>query len=128
MAVVKSLLVIPALRAPFALLAALAWLGVSNHCMLASFVEPASIQSAPSCHTPHSNHAPAKEKSRSDVECCKVLRARLALAKPFVIPDLSAFVAQPDFVSPTPFLTEAARSKPLLELDTGPPFRRTFVE
>src|SRR5437773_8673339 len=102
---VRSLLARRGLQRSLALLAAVSWLAASNHCTLASLNISSSLP-VPSCHALRPDQKPAKQQKNANVECCKVLRARLALGKTLVIWDPSAFFVRTDFVSPIPFLLE----------------------
>jgi hypothetical protein len=123
----KTLLAQQALRAPIVLLAAVAWLSVSNHCALAALAGSARMPSTHSCHGIKSGDAPVKQKHSGDVECCKVLRATLAKPATFAASNASGFALQRWFAGPISFLLRT-RSTPPLELDTGPPFSESFAE
>ncbi len=116
------------LRAPIVLLAALAWLAVSNHCALAALDGSTAMIAAPSCHGTQDGRAPTKQKKEGDVECCKVLRATLpSLAKNLAPQNASTFAIAPYFIT----LYSAPEPRPPLrplELDTGPPARISFAE
>jgi hypothetical protein len=125
---VKTLLAGRTLRAPIALLAALAWLAVSNHCALASFAGSAGMTAAPTCHGMHDSPAPAKQKKEGAVECCKVLRATLpSLAKNLIAQPASSFAIQ-TWVVALAWMSEEPRLIQPLELDTGPPESASFAE
>jgi hypothetical protein len=114
-------------RAPIVLLAALAWLAVSNHCVLAAVDGSTAMTAAPSCHGTQDGRAPTKQKKAGDVECCKVLRATLpTLAKNLMPPNASA-LAIPAYFTALFSLTELPPLRPL-ELDTGPPASISFAE
>jgi hypothetical protein len=116
------------LRGSVVLLAALAWLAVSNHCALASFEASAGVIATPTCHGMADHHAPARQKKESDVECCKVLRATLpSLEKHLLAQPASSFALQPSFAA---LLSVTGRPRPILplELDTGPPKSASFAE
>jgi hypothetical protein len=117
-----------ALRAPIVLLAALAWLAISNHCALAALEGSAEMIAAPTCHGMPDGQAPAKQKNENDVECCKVLRATLTgLSKNLVAQNVSSFALQAYF---TALFSLPAEPRPVrsLELDTGPPGSNSFAE
>lgn len=126
----RTLKTLPAktLRGSIVLLAALAWLAVSNHCALAALEGSAEMIAAPTCHGMHDSHAPAKQKHEGDVECCKVLRATLpSLAKNLVAQPLSIFATQSWFVALV-WMSEQPRLIRPLEWDTGPPGSTSFAE
>ena len=115
-------------RAFIAVIVAVAWLAISNHCALAA-MQGAARMTMPGCHgCGASKSAPAKDGKANGIECCKVLRATLlTISKSFAEFDKLAFTEQPDFVGlivapGNPQLTDS------LELDTGPPFLRSFAE
>jgi hypothetical protein len=124
----KTLLTTSAFRAPIVLLAALAWLAVSNHCTLAAVEGPARMAAMQSCHDTGASHSPAKHQNENGVECCKVLRATLStVAKTLAPSDISILANQPCF-SGFILLPEQLRPIRPLELDTGPPFATSFTE
>jgi hypothetical protein len=109
------------------IITAVAWFFISNHCVLAELQDPAKAK--PSCHQPCcGGQPPAKSKSKSEVECCKTLRATLSGAeKDFAGYDTSLFALQLYFVG-SAISTNDSRPIPVLKLDTGPPFAKTFAE
>ena len=127
MRTLKTLLASHILRAPIALLAALAWLAVSNHCALAALDGSTAMIAAPACHGTHESKTPTKEKKEGEVECCKVLRATLpSLAKNLAPQNASAFAMAAYFIT----LHSAPELRPSLrplELDTGPPAGISFA-
>src|SRR2546423_10934735 len=127
MRALKALLASRALRAPIVVLAAVAWLAVSNHCALASFAGSATMPSTHSCHGMKSDGAPAKQKHSGEVECCKVLRATLAKPTIFSPGGSSIFTLQHWFAEAKPVFQAAQATLPL-ESDTGPPFCESFAE
>jgi hypothetical protein len=100
-----------------------AWLAISNHCAIgaaAAEVKPAQNE----CPFHAKPDAPAKQKQASDSPCCKVLRA-IAPQKHFTAKIF--FVGRIDFAA----LVMPARPRiafPVLQLDTGPPGKTSFVE
>jgi hypothetical protein len=106
---------------------AVAWFFISNHCALAELQH--ASQTKASCHQPCcGNQPPAKNTTESATECCKTLHATLTgAAKDFAGYDTSLFALQFYFVGPV-ISTNDSRPVPLLELDTGPPFAKTFAE
>lgn len=127
MSTLKTLPSSTTLRAPIVLLVALSWLAVYNHCALATLARSSPMVGVPSCHGPHEDRAPTKEKKEGDVECCKVLRATLpSLAKNLAPPHGSAFATPACFTA----LTGSEQRPPLcpLALDTGPPGGISFAE
>ena len=110
-----------------AIVIAVAWFFISNHCVLAELQRASETKA--SCHQPCcGNQPPAKNKTESATECCKTLRVTLTgAAKDFAGYDSSLFVLQLYFIGPIIF-TNASGPIPILELDTGPPFVHTFAE
>ena len=112
-------------RLPIVAIGAAAWLSISNHCALAAMQAPAEMP-MPSCHG--AKHAPGKPDQKSDVECCKVLRATLlTLSKNLAAADTLTFVARVYVALPLP---RAVESRPIsiFEWDTGPPGAGSFAE
>jgi hypothetical protein len=103
------------------------WFLISNHCVLAELQH--ASQTKASCHQPCcGNQPPAKNTTESATECCKTLRSTLTgPAKDFAGYDTSLFALQFYFVGPV-ISTNESRPVPVLELDTGPPFAKTFAE
>jgi hypothetical protein len=121
-----------ALRLLLTIVVMLAWLGASNHCVLAA---PAREHLAkgedgmPSNCPMHRQRAPSPEKSNGcgDLPCCKTLQATTALTaklvpKPIWLGLLLTFfrssIAKPN--------AEVANLLP--SLDTGPPGANNFTE
>ena len=109
------------------IITAFAWFLISNHCVLAE-LQYAS-QTKASCHQPCcGNQPPAKNTTESATECCKTLRATLVMAKKLVGYDTSLFALQFYFVAPELLLNNSKAADRGTELDTGPPFAKTFAE
>ena len=114
-------------RWPIVVVAAAAWLAISNHCAIAAVEAPAKMPMA-HCHGAAAPpNAPAKENHNGDVECCKVLRATLlTLSSNAVKLAALSFVPHEFAVVPAPVAHPARRTR-LIEWDTGPP-GPSFVE
>ncbi len=115
-------------RLLIAIITALGWFVISNHCVLAQFKSAAKAEAT--CHQ-HccGNQSPVKSKQESGIECCKTLRATLSGgAKDFVGYDTSLFALQLYFVRPIISANDSMATPRVLELDTGPPFANTFAE
>src|SRR5712691_9247981 len=106
----KTLLAAPAFRAPIVLLAALAWLTVSNHCALGAMEGPATLAPQSSCHDMGERHAPAKHQPENGVECCKVLRATLMTPAKHLAPSDVSIGAHPPYFAGSILLPAKARS------------------
>lgn len=115
-------------RAPIILIVSLAWLAVSNHCALGAIAGPTSMQSMQSCHGMNTENAPAKDKNENGVECCKVLRATLALSKNLVAHGSSIFVLHSYLIGLISLPPQTQHDCVLAFGDTGPPFARSFIE
>ncbi|PYL43613.1 MAG: hypothetical protein DME29_06495 [Verrucomicrobia bacterium] len=117
-----------ALRLPLVLLIAAAWFGISNHCALGA-LQHASAMQLPKCHASNpENPAPAKHNQKSEVECCKVLRATLLVASSsFVAGDTLSFAP---YIYVLRFIPAADQSQlgRFCEWDTGPPGAASFAE
>jgi hypothetical protein len=109
------------------IITALAWFVISNHCALAE-VQGAS-KAKTSCRQPCcGDQQPAKSKSETGTECCKTLNATLVVAKKLVGYETSLFALQFYFVAPELLLNNSKAADRGTELDTGPPFAKTFAE
>jgi hypothetical protein len=117
-------------RAMVSGVAVLAWLAASNHCAVAC------LRSAPTeATTGHENcpghDAPAKEGSQGGCDgqnCCKSLFApATTLAKNLVGYDATSFVAT-DYPENHRAILREQHDAPISELDTGPPYCRTFAQ
>ena len=110
-----------------AILIAVAWFFISNHCVLAELHRASETKA--SCHQPCcGNQPPPKNKTDGATECCKTLRATLAgTATDFAGYDTSLFALQLYFTGSVISADDSAPI-PILELDTGPPFVNTFAE
>jgi hypothetical protein len=109
------------------IITAVAWFLISNHCVLAELQH--ASQTKASCHQPCcGNQSPAKSKSETGTECCKTLNATLVVAKKLVGYDTSLFALQFYFVAPELLLNNSKAADRGTELDTGPPFAKTFAE
>ena len=104
-----------------------AWLAISNHCVLgAAMTAPKADTSTDECPF-HSKPPPppAKQKQRSDLPCCKILRALAsAPAKAFTRLTTDFIDLFPRFVLLAPPKISFAAST----LDTGPPGAHSFAE
>ncbi len=103
-------------RAAVALVSALAWLAISNHCALASLV-PAKPAAHAACHGDQPT-APTKH-SGDEAPCCKVLRATVANAAK-ILPAQVCTTPAPFAVLAPPLLLPAHNSAETFT-DTGPP-------
>lgn len=114
-------------RLPVIALAAVGWLTISNHCLLAA-IEGAAKMPMPSCHGGMAtNHSPAKPDQSSGVECCKILRATLSTpAKNFE--SINTVAVLPVGFFTAVFDAGLARLANVLRLDTGPPDAPSFSE
>jgi hypothetical protein len=114
-------------RVPIVIVTVVAWLLISNHCLLAEL--PAAAKATSTCHQPCcGDQPPAKNTTEGATECCKTLRATLVgAAKNFAGYDTSLFALQFYFAAPV-ISPNDSRPVSVLELDTGPPFVHTFAE
>lgn len=128
MQVVMNLFRSRLVRLPIVAIGALAWLTISNHCLIAA-VEGAAKMPMPRCHgTSPAEHSPAKHNEKGTVECCKVLRATLLTPSSNLAPtDTLTFVAH-DYVVALISAADEARLSRLIEWDTGPPEADSFAE
>lgn len=115
-------------RLLIAIITALGWFVISNHCVLAEFKSAAKAEAT--CHQPCcGNQSPVKSDQGSGIECCKTLRATLSgAAKDFAGYDTSLFALQLYFVGPIISANDSVATTRIFELDTGPPYANTFAE
>jgi hypothetical protein len=112
-------------------MALFAWLAASNHCAVAS------LHSVPVAATGEHEHCPGHEApAKKDLpkggcdgqNCCKSLFAPVtALAKNLLGHDTAFFVTK-HYPAADAVLLREQHDAPISELDTGPPYRRTFAE
>lgn len=111
------------------LVMSLSWFALSNHCELAAAVGLLQEQSDSCCKKDKSAEtAPVKNDQRNGSECCKAAHPAVltsAGTKP-VSSDLSC--APHSFVVAPVVFPDGPRSASIIELDTGPPFARSFAE
>ena len=119
-----------AFRALVSAVAVLAWLAASNHCAVASLRPVASVATEGHEHCP-GHEAPAKKGKDGGCDgrnCCKSLFAPVtALAKNPVTYAATSFVAR-DYPENSGTLPREQHDAPISELDTGPPYCRTFAQ
>jgi hypothetical protein len=112
-------------RAFVVVLTMVAWLSISNHCVLGTLVSLSQVASVTPMHC--HDEAPTPEKSGDEVApCCKILKA-------VVVAKINTSADQLDFVLkeyPTDGLIFAIwqAHTHTLELDTGPPEAVSFSE
>ena len=106
--------------------AMLVWLAASNHCAVAS-LRPVA---AGHVHCP-GHEAPGKKDKDGGCDgqnCCKTLLApATATAKNPVTYDVTSFVVR-DYPEDSGTLLCEQHDAPISELDTGPPYCRTFAQ
>jgi hypothetical protein len=115
-------------RLPIVAIGFAAWLAISNHCVIGA-VGGAGKMPMASCHsTAPANQSPGKHDQKSDVECCKVLRATLlTLSSTLVGADTLAFAAH-DYIIAVISAVDELQLTPVIEWDTGPPGADSFAE
>lgn len=115
-------------RLPIVAIGSLAWLTISNHCLIAT-MEGAARMPMPRCHgASPANPSPANHDQKGSVVCCKVLRATLLTsAKSVVALDEFLFAPHKYFVCIV-VVPEAAEQSDIFEWDTGPPGANSFAE
>jgi hypothetical protein len=112
-------------RASVAVVMAVGWFVISNHCALAAF-ETGNF--APAHAHCHGSTAPSKSPSKDEQQpCCKVVRAILAKGGGSVAENALTFYLQQYFVGLVVF-PEQLHWPQSFELDTGPPFSGSFAE
>ena len=114
------------LRGSVIVVTLLAWFSISNHCTLGSLESAKTATVRASCHG--DDRAPTKSPTKGEAPpCCKTLRATLAKSDQPVIQNYFTGSLQA-WLSVTLVLTERLHWRQSFELDTGPPFRESFVE
>lgn len=113
----------------FVLVTCVAWIAIANHCVLAS-LDTVAKESVTRFHADCcGDQSPAKKEHKDETECCKTLHATLnASARTVVGYDTSLFALQLYFVAPVIFANAPKVTLRGGELDTGPPFAKTFAE
>jgi hypothetical protein len=113
---------------PVVAIGLLAWLAITNHCAIAA-VEGAARMPMPSCHTmAPSNQSPAKHNQKSEVECCKILRATLLTLSSNVAATYALVFSAHDYGVTLITAAEESRFTRVFEWDTGPPGADSFAE
>ena len=117
------------LRICLVLITSVSWFSIVNHCALAS-LNTLVGEGVAQCHADCcGNQPPVRHQNKSETECCKTLHATLSVpAKRVVGYNTSLFAAQIYFVAPVTFLNEPKVTLCGGELDTGPPFAKSFAE
>ena len=117
------------IRIGVVLMMSVAWFAIVNHCALAGLLAMQAKPVIASCHHCAGDQSSTKNKDADGSECCKTLRATFGtVAKKLVVHDTSLFTLQPYFVAQIIFTHDSKGAPPTLELDTGPPFAKTFAE
>jgi hypothetical protein len=106
------------------LLTMVAWLLLSNHCVLALGDSAKSDSEAGGCPM-HSG--PAKENPATKIPCCKDLRAVASHAAKNIAAATCQAVGAQDYVAAF-LLAPPGLKVPFLGLDTGPPHSLSFAE
>jgi hypothetical protein len=116
------------IRIGIVLLMSVAWFAIVNHCALAGLLAMQTKPAIASCHHCADDQSPAQNKNANGSECCKRLGATLVAAKKLVDYDAWLLTLQPYLVAPVIFANEPKLTLRGGELDTGPPFAKTFAE
>lgn len=107
------------------MIAALAWLALSNHCLLGAIQSNSTMQS--SCHGSAAGNGPPRQKE-DDIECCKILRATVpTLGTSVVLLEHLQMAFLKDLVGVI-VLPETHGDRLTFEGDTGPPVAFSFCE
>jgi hypothetical protein len=115
-------------RIGIVLVTSVAWFAIVNHCALAGLLAMQAKPVIATCHHCADDQSPAQNKNANGSECCKTLNATLVAAKKLVDYDARLLTLQPYFVAPIIFANEPELTLRGGELDTGPPFAKTFAE
>ena len=107
------------------LLTITAWFFLCNHCALG--LSSAGVVSESSSGGCPMHSTPAKEKSATNLLCCKDLRAIAPHAVKNIAAVASQFVGVRDYVAAI-ILMPPRLTAQLLALDTGPPHSLSFAE
>jgi hypothetical protein len=122
---VKGLRLFSLRRIAIILLMMVAWLALSNHCVIGACATTVPVAKGCPMHAESPGKTPAQSKDTNQ-QCCKTLRAVVA-AKMSVKANTLDFVLKPFLVEAKSLvITEPSRF--LLALDTGPPGALSFSE
>lgn len=116
------------LRIGLVLITSVSWVAIANHCALTSLFTTRAETITALCHHCAGEQSPVKSQNDSGSECCKTLHATLVAGKKLVDYDAGLWALQPYFVAPLILRNEPKVTVPGRELDTGPPFAKTFAE
>jgi hypothetical protein len=115
-------------RVSIVLLVLLAWFSISNHCALA-LLTPAETVVAMHSHCHQTQPGPEKKSSDEQLPCCKVLRATLSNAAKAIQDADKIWLPFHDWKGENLILiSHLPHRGGADELDTGPPFARSFAE
>ena len=118
-----------AVRLSVVLATIVAWLSISNHCVIGELMETKSESAKPTMHCHGSQPLPSKKSNEEEMPCCKVLRATVASNATVLQPaNENLFKIQKWINAEITFPVEAGICNALEEFDTGPPFAETFAE
>jgi len=104
----------------------LAWISISNHCALGALIAKTDSAVAP-MHCHGNQPAPSKKSNDDEMPCCKMLRATITSEAKIVEAASQNFVPIQNWILSEVISAPATQLSPL-ELDTGPPFSRSFAE
>jgi hypothetical protein len=116
-----------AIRGVVILFSVVAWLSLSNHCVVAAVVSANTQSSEMHCHGPQPS--PAKKDGDKEMPCCKVLRA--TIAKDHSIVQDPVMLAQPiQYPAIVEILLFSSLQPSVIsnEFDTGPPAAVSYAE
>lgn len=116
------------LRIGLVLITTVSWLTIANHCALTSLFAARAKTITALCHHCAGEQSPVKNQNDCGSECCKTLHATLIAAKKLIDYDAGLLALQPYFVAPLILRNEPKVTLFGGELDTGPPFAKTFAE
>jgi hypothetical protein len=125
--IVSANYIAPARRWLIVLVTMLSWFGMSNHCVLGIAI-PRDRPARSECPFHSHPSKPAKQKTSSELPCCKILRAiAVSFAK-----NLARAIVDLDYVD-LAFANLVVFAPPKISfrsatLDTGPPGATSFAE
>ena len=117
------------IRIGIVLMMSVAWFAIVNHCALAGMLAMQAKPGIASCHHCPGDQSPTKNEDAKGSECCKTLHATfVTVAKQLVGHDTLLFALQPYFAALVILANDPKGTMRGGELDTGPPFAKTFAE
>jgi hypothetical protein len=104
------------------------WFSISNHCVIGALIAAHTPSATTQMHC-HGNQSPPSKNGDEEMPCCKVLRATVTgEAKVFQVTNKDFVPIQTWVPAELIFANKMQICCESGELDTGPPFARSFAE